>query len=400
MDERLIAALETIVSSVSNAKTQTNNESNSEQRVLEIHQQVVRMQEENFIIQEKQAFQLQKLQQQLVQLQLQLDNSLSFSSLDRSSSPTPLLHCENSDSREDLLAKSNSAYSIGSYEGSPYLQQEDDGDDDNSDPTTPSTKTPTSEETLECDPNSFRVNNSPDVVRLNVGGMKFSTTLTTLQRLGESSMLSAMFSGRFGLSEQNLTPKSRTRRSDEHEQHEKMNENSFFIDRDGTYFRFILNYLRGSSHHIQLPHDKHQLEEFLEECEFYQIQPLIQAVKTKLFEFQRQSTSSHRKHLKDKKNGSQIVIVTFKPFGATIVGTTDLCFFGTTFSETDPNFRNLLRKISFASDYVINVQVSLNDLQRATLFQTLENNNFHLIFVNKSEYIFKKAAAGTEEPHK
>ena len=61
------------------------------------------------------------------------------------------------------------------------------------------------------------------LVNLNVGGSKFSTTLTTLTRLPDT-MLGAMFSGRHKL----ITDEA----------------GYYFIDRDGTHFRHILNYLR------------------------------------------------------------------------------------------------------------------------------------------------------------
>jgi hypothetical protein len=61
-------------------------------------------------------------------------------------------------------------------------------------------------------------------IDLNVGGQLFSTSLTTL--LSEpNSILAAMFSGRFE------TPKD--------------NNGCVFLDRDPTYFRDILNWLRN-----------------------------------------------------------------------------------------------------------------------------------------------------------
>lgn len=61
-----------------------------------------------------------------------------------------------------------------------------------------------------------------NIVNLNVGGKKFSTTLSTLTKT--HSMLAVMFSGRFAMT------------MDE--------KNRFFIDRDGKHFGTILNYLR------------------------------------------------------------------------------------------------------------------------------------------------------------
>ena len=61
-------------------------------------------------------------------------------------------------------------------------------------------------------------------VKVDVGGFKFTTTIATLCRIPES-MLGAMFSGRHSLS---------------------LNEEGYhFIDRDGTHFRLILNFLRS-----------------------------------------------------------------------------------------------------------------------------------------------------------
>jgi BTB/POZ domain len=61
-------------------------------------------------------------------------------------------------------------------------------------------------------------------IKLDVGGHIFTTTLTTLTRI-QDSMLGAMFSGRH-----NLT---------------KDEAGAYFIDRDGTHFRHILNFLRA-----------------------------------------------------------------------------------------------------------------------------------------------------------
>jgi hypothetical protein len=61
-------------------------------------------------------------------------------------------------------------------------------------------------------------------IKLDVGGTKFTTSLTTLRRFPDT-MLGAMFSGRHALT---LDA-----------------EGYYFIDRDGTNFRYILNFLRS-----------------------------------------------------------------------------------------------------------------------------------------------------------
>ena len=92
----------------------------------------------------------------------------------------------------------------------------------------------------------------PSIVKLNVGGQYFTTSLQTLTK-DPNSMLGAMFSGRHEV------------RTTE--------DGSFFIDRDGTYFRFILNYLRSGE--LILPEGATFLEELKAEAKFYQLQGVL-----------------------------------------------------------------------------------------------------------------------------
>ena len=92
-------------------------------------------------------------------------------------------------------------------------------------------------------------------VKLNVGGQCFTTSVQTLTK-DPKSMLAAMFSGRFDM--------------------KPSEDGSFFIDRDGTHFRFILNFLRTGK--LTLPEGATFTKELEEEAEFYQIQGLIDAL--------------------------------------------------------------------------------------------------------------------------
>ena len=89
-------------------------------------------------------------------------------------------------------------------------------------------------------------------VKLNVGGQYFTTSLQTLTK-DTGSMLHAMFSGRFDT--------------------KPAEDGSYFIDRDGTHFRYILNYLRTG--YLLIPDDKLIRKEILEEAEFYQIRGIV-----------------------------------------------------------------------------------------------------------------------------
>lgn len=97
-----------------------------------------------------------------------------------------------------------------------------------------------------------------DVVRLNVGGQIFCTTLSTLR--SEESMLSAMFSGRFDV--------------------RKDADGAVFIDRDGTHFRHILNHLRGTELH--LGRDLRMHLALLDEADFYQVVGLQEMLRAEL----------------------------------------------------------------------------------------------------------------------
>jgi len=100
------------------------------------------------------------------------------------------------------------------------------------------------------------------IVRLNVGGHFFSTNLATLNK-DPGSMLHAMFSRRFD-----------TKPSE---------DGSYFIDRDGTHFRYILNYLRTGQ--LIVPKDEmvRIREELLAEAEFYQVEGIISELTARPF---------------------------------------------------------------------------------------------------------------------
>ncbi|EOD23272.1 hypothetical protein EMIHUDRAFT_469573 [Emiliania huxleyi CCMP1516] len=85
-------------------------------------------------------------------------------------------------------------------------------------------------------------------VKLNVGGSKFETTLTTLTRYPES-MLGAMFSGRH-----EVPPDD---------------EGYVFIDRDGKQFGTILNFLRTGT--LDVPSSTKAATELKREMEYYQL---------------------------------------------------------------------------------------------------------------------------------
>jgi hypothetical protein len=89
----------------------------------------------------------------------------------------------------------------------------------------------------------------PNVIDFNVGGCHYTTSLSTLRKY-EDSMLAVMFSGRYDLV--------------------KDKDGHIFIDRDGTHFGHILNYIRCD----QMPPESIALD-VLREAEFFCISSLI-----------------------------------------------------------------------------------------------------------------------------
>jgi len=96
---------------------------------------------------------------------------------------------------------------------------------------------------------------SQTVVVLNVGGILYTTTTSTLTKFPESMLGSMICHG---------LPTTRD------------SEGHLFIDRDGVMFRHILNFLRSSQ--LCLPSDFKDFDLLSAEADFYQITPLINAL--------------------------------------------------------------------------------------------------------------------------
>lgn len=99
---------------------------------------------------------------------------------------------------------------------------------------------------------------STEVVTLNVGGVLYTTTRTTLTKYADS-MLGAMFGGQY-----NPTALDQ--------------QGNYFIDRDGYMFRHILNFLRSGQ--LCLPQGFKDFDLLEAEADFYQIPALICAIKS------------------------------------------------------------------------------------------------------------------------
>jgi uncharacterized protein YjbI with pentapeptide repeats len=101
------------------------------------------------------------------------------------------------------------------------------------------------------------VNREHKIIYFNVGGTKFATSRDTIAN-DEFCMLNVM------LKHESSMTSSRDA------------SGAIFIDRDPTYFSYVLNYLRNGI--VDLPPEKHKLNALLREAEFYQINGLYSAV--------------------------------------------------------------------------------------------------------------------------
>ncbi|PIN13476.1 AFH1-interacting protein FIP2 [Handroanthus impetiginosus] len=104
-------------------------------------------------------------------------------------------------------------------------------------------------------------NSSSSIVRLNIGGKKFCTTIDTLTQREPDSMLAAMFSGRHTLCQ------------------DSSDKGYVFVDRDGKHFRHILNWLRDGA--VPTLTDA-EYSELLREAEYFQLLGLMDGIKASI----------------------------------------------------------------------------------------------------------------------
>lgn len=97
---------------------------------------------------------------------------------------------------------------------------------------------------------------SSSLVRLNIGGKKFCTTIDTLTQREPDSMLAAMFSGRHAVCADS-------------------GKGYVFVDRDGKHFRHILNWLRDG---VVSTLSESEYSELLREAEYFQLLGLMDEI--------------------------------------------------------------------------------------------------------------------------
>jgi hypothetical protein len=102
----------------------------------------------------------------------------------------------------------------------------------------------------------------PSIVELNVGGVHYTTTLSTLTTRDADSLLGQMFSGRL--------------RSGQQQPAVRDAKGNYFIDRDGVLFRYTLDYLRTGK--VTLPDNFGECERLRQEADYFQMAGLKAAL--------------------------------------------------------------------------------------------------------------------------
>lgn len=198
---------------------------------------------------------------------------------------------------------------------------------------------------------------SEDLVKLNVGGVLYTTTKATLSRF-PSSMLGAMFNGSF--------PTTRDENG------------AFFIDRDGLLFQHVLNFLRSSQ--LALPEGFLLIDQLSVEADFYQVEPLIQAIT----DFKRRKQQQSRQtgcllEVIEVRTGSTATMPTNNSRVKTIVsGRSDVI------SHLPPQFIGPVERLQHSNDSDF-TELQLNGSNvRLKLAEYLQDNGWILIDSNLS----------------
>ena len=97
----------------------------------------------------------------------------------------------------------------------------------------------------------------PSVIELNVGGVFYTTSLSTLVK-EEESLLGQMFTGR------SSNPVIRD------------SKGKYFIDRDGVLFRYILDFLRNQK--LVLPENFQEKRRLQQEAEYFNLSSLSEQI--------------------------------------------------------------------------------------------------------------------------
>ncbi len=162
----------------------------------------------------------------------------------------------------------------------------------------------------------------PEIVELNVGGVFYTTSLTTLIKEPDS-MLGQIFTGK----NKNALVRD--------------SKGKYFIDRDGVLFRYILDYLRNQK--LVLPENFHEKERLKSEAEYFQLPAMVNCISSSQSNMVKSSSSGNQ--LSIDNSGDTLVLnkrAEGKDNGCIIVGYRGTFAFGRD-GLADVKFRKLSR---------------------------------------------------------
>jgi hypothetical protein len=119
-----------------------------------------------------------------------------------------------------------------------------------------------------------------DIVTFNIGGHIHSTTRSTINENVDCQSLLALI----------ITNQTTTQLD---------NHGHYFIDRDGSYFRYILNYFRDKK--LYLPENFTELKQLCLEAKYYQIDRLINEIENRL--------NTNNEHIKQLQIGLNFTLI-------------------------------------------------------------------------------------------
>lgn len=117
-------------------------------------------------------------------------------------------------------------------------------------------------------------------ITLNIGGYRYETTISTLVK-DSNSLLCNMFSGKHELI--------------------KDSDGSYFIDRDGMHFRYILNYLRNLS--VSIPPNRMLHRKLLREAMYYQLDGLVELIRKGLKRLEQELDPNNEAAEEERRKG-------------------------------------------------------------------------------------------------
>ncbi|GJS51634.1 FH protein interacting protein FIP2, partial [Tanacetum coccineum] len=186
--------------------------------------------------------------------------------------------------------------------------------------------------------NKRRKDESSSIVRLNIGGEKFCTTVDTLTQREPHSMLAAMFSGRHTVC--------------------KDSEGYVFLDRDGKHFRHILNWLRDC---VVPKLSDSECSELLREAEYYQLLGLVDGM-TEILNKRRKDEEM----VTDLTRTGIIKCLQSKAVKLRGVNLPGLDLSGLNLSHVDFDYA-CLKNVSFSRAYLSRASFQMADLTNANL---------------------------------